>query len=127
MGTNESKLRGGISAMFGEGTVPAPERKPISEEEYAELEHNQTERRKFLTGRRSKDDPRALVTSDDMRSSLILNKTQYAIVREIALRECVTIKELVYAMFQLAIDKYEAKNGKVIPRKVSTDVNNIFK
>ncbi len=113
--------------MFGEGTVPAPERKPISEEEYAELEHNQTERRKFLTGRRSKDDPRALVTSDDMRSSLILNKTQYAIVREIALRECVTIKELVYAMFQLAIDKYEAKNGKVIPRKVSTNVNNIFK
>ena len=31
-------------------------------------------------------------------------------VREIALRECVTIKELVNAMFQQAIDKYEAKN-----------------
>ena len=74
MGTNESKLRGGISAIFGEGTVPAPERKLISEEEYAELEHNQTERRKFLTERRRKDDPRALVTSDDMRSSFIPKK-----------------------------------------------------
>lgn len=126
MANKNDQLRGGISAMFGEGSGPAPVAKQFSEEDYAELEKRQTERRKFLTGRRSKDDPRALVTSDDMRSSLILNRPQYAIIREIALRECVTIKDLVYAIFEMAIERYEAKNGKVVPRETNKSIKDIF-
>ena len=126
MTTKNDQLRGGISAMFGEGGGPAPEPRQISEADYAELEERQSQRRKFLTGRRSKDDPRGLVTADDMRSSLILNRPQYAVIREIALRECVTIKDLVYAIFEMAIEKYEAKNGKVIPRTTSKSIKDIF-
>lgn len=126
MANKYDQLRGGISAMFGEGGGPTPEARQISEEDYADLEQKQTERRKFLTGRRSKDDPRALVTADDMRSSMILNRPQYAIIREIALRECVTIKDLVYAIFEMAIEKYEAKNGKVIPRTNNKSIKDIF-
>ena len=44
----------------------------------------------------------------------MLNRNQYDIVREIAKREGITIKELVYSMLELAIDKYETKHGKVV-------------
>ena len=39
-------------------------------------------------------------TKDDMRTSMLL-----------------TIKDLIYAMFQLAIERYEEKHGKVELRK----------
>lgn len=127
MGAKEEQLRGGISAMFGDGQQKAAEPRMISEEEYAELEYQQNERRKFLTGRRAKDDPRSLITSDDMRTSIIVDKKQYAIIKEIALRECVTIKDLINAIFQLAIDKYEEKNGQVMPRVFMNDASKLFK
>ena len=69
--------------------------------------------RSFLTGRRRKDDPRPLKTQDDERTSLIVNKHQYAKVRAIALQESMTIKDLVYEMFKLGIERYEKKHGPV--------------
>lgn len=56
-------------------------------------------------------------TQNDMRTSIIVNKNQYAVVREIALRECMTIKEIIYSMFELGINRYELKHGKVHVRK----------
>ena len=35
-------------------------------------------------------------------------------VREIAVREGITIKDLVYSILELAIEKYESKHGKVL-------------
>lgn len=93
--------------MFGEN-VSVPEEAP--EQKKDEFHH---ERRTFLTGRRRKDDPRELKTKDDERTSLILNKYQYAKVRAIALREQMTIKDLVYEMFKLGIERYEKKHGPV--------------
>ena len=113
--------------MFGDGQQRAAEPRRISPEEYEELEYQQSERRKFLTGRRAKDDPRSLVTVDDMRTSIIVDRKQYAIIKEIALRECVTIKDLINAIFQLAIDKYEEKNGEVVPRVFVNNASNLFK
>ena len=113
----KDQLKGGISAMFGEITEIVPEAKQITEEEYQALEAQQTERRKFKTGRRSNDDTRVPSSQTDMRTSMIVDKAQYAIVREIALRECMTIKEIIYAMFELGIDLYEKKHGKVLVRK----------
>lgn len=113
----KDQLKGGISAMFGETSEIVPEAKQITEEEYQDLEAQQTERRKFKTGRRSNDDNRIPSSQTDMRTSIIVDKAQYAIVREIALRECMTIKEIIYAMFELGIDRYEQKHGKVLVRK----------
>ena len=117
MATIKDQLKGGISAMFGETSETAPEAKRITEEEYSDLEAQQIERRKFKTGRRSNGDTRVPSSQTDMRTSVIVDKAQYAIVREIALRECMTIKEIIYAMFELGINRYEQKHGKVLVRK----------
>ena len=123
---NEDQLMGGKSAMFGDGSQPAPQAIQPTEEEYAILEERQAQRRTFLTGRRRKDETREPATKDDMRTSMLVNKHQYAIVREIALREGMTIKDLVFAMFQLAIERYEEKHGKVEVRKKSTEKRDLF-
>ena len=104
--------------MFGDGSRPAPKAVQLTEEEYEILEERQSQRRAFLTGRRRKDETREPATKDDMRT--------YAIVREIALREGMTIKDLVFAMFQLAIERYEEKHGKVELRKKNTDKKDLF-
>jgi predicted DNA-binding ribbon-helix-helix protein len=123
---NEEQLKGGATAMFGDGTQPAPQAVQLTDEEYAILEERQAQRRTFLTGRRRKDESREPATKDDIRTSLLLNKHQYDIVREIALREGMTIKDLISAMFQLGIDRYEEKHGKVELRKKRTETKDLF-
>ena len=110
-------LKGDISAMFEETTEVIPETKRITDEEYDGFESHQMERRKFMTGRRRNDELRPPSTLTDMRTSIIVYKAQYAIAREIALRECMTIKEIICAMFELGINRYEQKHGKVHVRK----------
>lgn len=117
MSTIKDQLKGGISAMFGETTEAVPDGMSISEEEYQNLEALQMERRKFMTGRKPSDGSSVSQTQNDMRTSIIVDKNQYAVVREIALRECMTIKEIIYAMFELGINRYELKHGKVHVRK----------
>ena len=123
---NEEQLKGGATAMFGDGTQPAPQAVQLTDEEYAILEERQAQRRTFLTGRRRKDETREPATKDDMRTSMLVNKHQYAIVREIALREGMTIKDLVSAIFQLGIDRYEEKHGKVEVRKPASGKRDLF-
>lgn len=123
---SEDRLNGGKSAMFGDGSKPAPQAVQLTDEEYSILEERQAQRRTFLTGRRRKDETREPATKDDMRTSMLVNKHQYAIVREIALREGMTIKDLVSAIFQLGIDRYEEKHGKVELRKKNTDKKDLF-
>lgn len=97
----------------------------ITDEQYAEMERKQSERRFFMTGRRKDGDERELVTKNDIRTCMVLDKEQYDKIREIALRETMTIKDLTNMMFQFAIDHYEKKNGKVVPR-VRTAKRDIF-
>ena len=77
--------------MFGDGSQPVPKSMKLTDEEYEILEVIQSQRRAFLTGssrrRRRKDETREPATKDDVRTSLLLNKHQYDIVREIELRE----------------------------------------
>ena len=112
--------------MFGDGSKPAPQAVQLTDEEYAILEERQAQRRTFLTGRRRKDETREPATKDDIRTSLLLNKHQYDIVREIALREGMTMKHLIHAMFQLGIDRYEEKHGKVEVRKPASGRKDLF-
>lgn len=123
---SEEQLKGGKTAMFGDGSKPAPQAVQLTDEEYAILEERQAQRRTFLTGRRRKDETREPATKDDMRTSMLVNKHQYAIVREIALREGMTIKDLVSAIFQLGIDRYEEKHGKVEVRKPASGKRDLF-
>jgi hypothetical protein len=123
---SEEQFKGNRSTMFGDGSQPAPQAIELSDADYELLEERQAQRRTYLTGRRRKDETRELVSKDDMRTSMLLNKHQYAIVREIALREGMTIKDLIYAMFQLAIERYEEKHGKVEVRKPASGKRELF-
>lgn len=120
MSNRKDQLKGGISAMFGENRASQPQPQVITEEQYETLERKQSQRRYFMTGRRKNDDTTELVTKNDVRTSMVLDKRQYDVMKEIALREAMTIKDLVYAMFELAIDHYERKHGKVVLRSEST-------
>ena len=99
MKEKENKIQEGASLLFNGDKTQDPERV-------------KSHRKFFLTGRRGKD------PSDDdkgeIRTSFMLNRNQYDKVREIAMREGITIKELVYSMLELAIEKYENAHGKVI-------------
>ena len=123
---SDDQFKSGKTAMFGDGTQPVPQALQLTDEEYAILEERQAQRRTYLTGRRRKDETREPATMDDMRTSMLVNKYQYAIVREIALREGMTIKDLVHAMFQLAIERYEEKHGKVEVRKPASGKRDLF-
>ena len=107
----------------GQAVVQQPE---ISEEQYAEMERKQSERRFFMTGRKRNDDESALITRNDVRTCMVLDKEQYDKIREIALREAMTIKDLTNIMFQFAIDHYEKKNGKVVPRAEKPTRKSLF-
>lgn len=123
---NEEQFKGGATAMFGDGTQLAPQAVQLTDEEYAILEERQAQRRTYLTGRRRKDETREPASKDDIRTSMLLNKRQYDIVREIALREGMTIKDLIHAMFQLGINRYEEKHGKVEVRKPASGRKDLF-
>ena len=123
---SEEQLKGGTTAMFGDGSKPAPQAVQLTDEEYAILEESQSQRRTYLTGRRRKDETREPASKDDIRTSMLLNKHQYDIVREIALREGMTIKDLIHAMFQLGINRYEEKHGKVEVRKPASGRKYLF-
>lgn len=126
MSNRKDQLKGGINAMFGETQTPAPAPREITEEQYMMMERKQSERRFFMTGRKVQDNPSLKITQNDVRTSIILDKGQYDLIKEIALRETMTIKDLMYAMFQLAIDRYEQKNGKVIIRSEQKTAKDLF-
>ena len=126
MSNRKDQLKGGINAMFGETQTPAPAPREITEEQYTQMERKQSERRFFMTGRKVQDNPSLKITQNDVRTSMILDKDQYNIIKEIALRETMTIKDLMFAMFQLAIDRYEQKNGKVIIRSEQKTAKDLF-
>lgn len=111
--------------MFGDGQPKTVQPQVITEEQYEELERRQSDRRYFMTGRRRNDDTSDRLTKNDIRTCMILDKDQYDILKEIALREAMTIKDLAFAMFQLGIDAYEKKHGKVNIRKPK-DRNDLF-
>lgn len=105
--------------MFGETQPELPPAQVISDDQYEEMERRQSERRFFMTGRRRNGDDRELLTKNDVRTCMLLDKDQYDKIREIPLRETMTIKDVVHAMFQLDIDRYEEKHGRVVVRPVA--------
>ena len=61
------------------------------------------------------------------RTSIIINVEKWAKVREIALMETLTLKEIVELALDMVIDRYESKHGEVKPQPVrKRDINEIF-
>ena len=123
MAPKENTVMNGITTR---GEQAVPQQSIISDEQYAEMERKQSERRFFMTGRRRNNDDRDLITRNDIRTCMVLDKEQYDKIREIALRETMTIKDLTNVMFQFAIDHYEKKNGVVVPRTEAAAKKSIF-
>lgn len=95
----DNNIESGLNALFG-----GKSEKPVEERAQSSFTlHGH--------GRPRKED--AADDAEYMRTSLIVNKRTYDKLREIALKESITLKDMIHFSFELAIEKYEAKNGKV--------------
>ena len=109
MAHTEDKITGGINALFG--NEPSTKNKDKTREE---LISEQSSRRLVGRGRPRKGSAKENLAKDDMHTSVIVNKPQYDKLKEIALKEGLLVKEIIYYSFELAIEKYEKKNGPVV-------------
>ena len=101
MKQKDNKIQEGASSLFN-GSQPGEQ----------ETERVRSQRKFFLTGRRCRVPQDG--NKEEIRTSFMLNRKLYDKVREIAMREGITIKDLVYSMLELAIEKYEKAHGEVI-------------
>lgn len=95
----EDNIETGLNALFNSRSEKPSEERPQSS--FTLHGH----------GRPRKED--SADSAKYMRTSLIVNKETYDKLREIALIESITLKDMIHFSFELAIEKYEAKNGKV--------------
>jgi len=61
------------------------------------------------------------------RSTWIMRRDLLAKLKEISLRETLTLKEIMEQISLEAVAKYEAKHGEVIPRDHKGDASQLFK
>ena len=76
-------------------------------------------------GRPRKDDESTDI-GEQMRTSIIVNKTVYDKIRLISIREGLTIKEVVHYAFQHAVESYEKVNGPIDKNVQHRDRKEIF-
>lgn len=112
-----NKIQEGVSSIFQGNSIENTADQSIS--------RIASQRKFFLTGRRSRE-PRNERERENIRTSVMMNRSQYAKVREIAIREGLTIKDLLFSMIELAIEQYEKKHGKVIINNTDK-TKNLFK
>lgn len=91
------------------------------------LIERQAQKRLIGRGRPRKNDQQGRRTDGYERTSLIINKEKWAIIKEIALRETLTMKEIVELALDDVIERYEKKHGTVIPQeREKKDITEIF-
>lgn len=80
-------------------------------------------------GRPRKNARHYSVTDGYQRVCVIMNSDKMEKVREMAFRETLTIKEVMEAALDLAIERYEATHGEIRPNKAARtgDVTKLFK
>lgn len=101
MKQKDNKIQEGASSLFSGSKLGEQD-----------TERVRSQRKFFLTGRRCRVPQDG--NKEEIRTSFMLNRKLYDKVREIAMREGITIKDLVYSMLELAIEKYEKAHGEVI-------------
>ncbi len=88
----------------------------------AALIRKQCERR----GRPKKTAEQRVDPDTYQRTTLILDKVLMDKFREISFRETLTLKELVNSALARAIEVYEAKNGKIVPKEHGANAADLF-
>lgn len=121
-------------ATATESTEPIEERATRKEEEdlLASIEDQELQaalraRRMLHRGRPRKDNPLS-VTQNDLytRTTLIVSREQMAKLREICIRETITLKEIIEGLIAEALETYEKKHGEIRVTSHKGDVKAIF-
>lgn len=116
MAQQNDTIKTGLNALFGGAATPKEE---VSDE---------AQERVVLHGHgRPRKDESCNTTGNDMRTSLIVNKATYDKMRIIAIQEGLTLKEVLDSAFRLAIERYEAKRGKITSEPVRAAKEDLFK
>lgn len=129
--TPEEQTEGAAPRMAVEPTTIQDERDLLNsiedEELRKELEARLYKKKLIGRGRPRKNDQLGRRMDGYDRTSLIINVEKWAKVKEIALRETLTLKEIVELALDMVIDRYESKHGEVKPQPVrKKDINDIF-
>lgn len=129
--TPEEQTEGAAPQMAVEPTTLQDERDLLNsiedEELRKELETRLYKKKLIGRGRPRKNDQLGRRMDGYDRTSLIINVEKWAKVKEIALRETLTLKEIVELSLDMVIDRYESKHGEVKPQPVrKRDINDIF-
>ena len=129
--TPEEQTEGAAPQMAVEPTTLQDERDLLNsiedEELRKELEARLYKKKLIGRGRPRKNDQLGRRMDGYDRTSLIINVEKWAKVKEIALRETLTLKEIVELALDMVIDRYESKHGEVKPQPVrKRDINDIF-
>ena len=97
------------------------------EELREELKERLRLKRLIGRGRPRKDGHKDCIGDGYERTSLIIQKDKWAKIKEIALIETLTMKEIVELALDIIIERYEAKHGEVIPmQNRKKDIRDIF-
>lgn len=133
----EEKMKGGLSALLGEAAEPQEKnvseaveqtrQEAIDKVEDAELREALLKHQRSNRGRPRKNAPHESRTDGYERITTIANIEKMEKLRTIALRETLTIKEVLEQCMDLAIEAYEKKNGKIRTRFTPSDGKGIFK
>lgn len=129
--TEQPQTEGAAPQMAVEPTTLQDERDLLNsiedEELRKELEARLYKKKLIGRGRPRKNDQLGRRMDGYDRTSLIINVEKWAKVKEIALRETLTLKEIVELALDMVIDRYESKHGEVKPQPVrKRDINDIF-
>lgn len=140
---DEEALKGGLAALFGGASAETNQ----ADEQVTETSINDDEadiiqtieddrlrdaleaKRNIKRGRPRKDVPVISKANGYGRVCNVVNLEKMDKLREIAFRETLTIKQVVEAAFDLAIEKYEKKHGEIVPRPDvwKKDASTLFK
>lgn len=111
----------GAASSISQEPITQDERDLLNSVEDAEfrkeLERRLIAKRLIGRGRPRKNDIEGRRMDGYDRTSVIINKEKWAKVKEIALRETLTIKEIMDATLDIVIQKYEDKHGTVVPQQ----------
>lgn len=119
-------------AMVGEPTTTQDERDLLAtiedEELRKQLEERLIQKRRVGRGRPRKNDILGRRSDGYERTSLIINKEKWDKIKEIALIETLTLKEIMELALDGVIERYESKHGEVKPHpeRHKRDINEIF-
>ena len=146
--TTKAQIKGGLNALFDRtdqdtNDTPTTDAQAVEGAKNGEQSEEREElintiedealrealRKRRLQGRGR---PRKGVTkggNEYSRTSLIVNEAKYAKVKEIALRNTLTTKEVLEAAMDLLIERYETKYGtiKVHANQEKKDINELLK